>query len=337
MLSSPLYSAAALACAAGVACAAPALPKLGADAHQTSVSGLSSGAFMAAQIQVAYSASIVGAGIVAGGPYYCAANSMMFTAVCMGQVPFVPPNPVLMANAAKRFASEQRIDPIAHLKDRRIYAFSGRKDTVVRPQAVEATVGFFREVGVKAENLAFVNDLHAGHALITASYGNECSANADPYISQCSAEGRGYDQAGAILGHIYGHLAPPAKQTKGAIIEFNQRDFADNISGLADTGYLYVPKACRQSTACRVHVAIHGCKQSAQSVGEKFYAQTGYNEWADSNRILVLYPQVNKSLVPFNPEGCWDWWGYTGPAYADKGSTQMKAIMRMVGRLAQRP
>src|SRR5580698_10544698 len=56
---------------ASALCAAP-LRGYGADATQTSVSGLSSGAFMAAQFDVAWSKHLVGAGIVAGGAFYCA-------------------------------------------------------------------------------------------------------------------------------------------------------------------------------------------------------------------------------------------------------------------------
>ena len=54
----------AIACFVAVeAVAAPAsLPAYGADPQQTSVSGLSSGVFMAMQMQVAYSGSIIGAG-----------------------------------------------------------------------------------------------------------------------------------------------------------------------------------------------------------------------------------------------------------------------------------
>jgi hypothetical protein len=56
--------------------AAPALaeelPRLGIALAQTSVSSLSSGAYMAGQIEVAHSKDIVGAGIVAGGPFACA-------------------------------------------------------------------------------------------------------------------------------------------------------------------------------------------------------------------------------------------------------------------------
>ena len=47
------------------------------DADRISVSGISSGGFMAHQFHVAHSAHVMGAGIVAGGPYYCARGSML--------------------------------------------------------------------------------------------------------------------------------------------------------------------------------------------------------------------------------------------------------------------
>ena len=129
---------------AAPAVAGPAgLPAFGADPQQTSVSGFSSGAFMAVQLQVAYSDSIIGAGVVAGGPYYCAANNRRFAPICMGQERFVPPNPMLMVNAAKSFASARQIAPLSNLRRSRVYVFSGTHDSVVRPPAVEATVSFF--------------------------------------------------------------------------------------------------------------------------------------------------------------------------------------------------
>ena len=47
-----------------------------------------------------------------------------------------------------------------------------------------------------------------------------------------------------------------------------------------------------------------------------------------------LYPQAVSNGTG-NPNGCWDWWGYTGKNYAYKSSPQMKAIKAMVNRLAQ--
>lgn len=312
--------------------AADKLPPMGAAPDQTSVSGLSSGAFMAVQLQVAYSDAIIGAGVVAGGPYYCAANSIVFAGICMGQVPFFPPNPALMAQAAHRFAQDKTIASLKHLATRRVYVFSGRDDTVVRPPAVEATVAFFNQVGVTDERLKFVRDVPAGHALISPGQGNDCAANAAPFISHCSVDGQPYDQAGDLLQHIYGPLQPRASKAEGHILAFNQREFGPKESGLSDEGYLYVPPACAKANAhCKVHVAIHGCEQSAEVIGNRYYTETGYNEWADTNQMLILYPQVSKLL--FNPNGCWDWWGYSGANYALRSGPQMKAIHAMIARL----
>ena len=66
-----------LAPAAG---AAGTLRAYNVDVHDTSVSGLSSGAYMAVQLDVAFSSTIKGAGIIAGGPYYCA-QGLLDTAV----------------------------------------------------------------------------------------------------------------------------------------------------------------------------------------------------------------------------------------------------------------
>lgn len=316
--------------------AADSLPSFRGDPKETSVSGLSSGAFMAVQYQVAYSATVKGAGVVAGGPYYCAAGNMLYAGICMGQVPFVPPNPALMVGAAQGFAALGQIDPLANLGNSRVYVFSGTADTVVRQPAVDATVSFYQQAGVPAANLLYVNNLPAGHAVITPAFGNDCSANASPYISHCQLKGQGYDQAGALLQHIYGKLNPPAGAPTGQIVPFNQREFAAESSGMADVAYVYVPRSCAQGNSCKVHVAIHGCQQSAAVVGDDFYSDTGYNPWADTNNILVLYPQVNASTIPYNPQGCWDWFGYTGTNYALQSGVQPTAIKAMIDRLIAR-
>lgn len=323
-------------CSVSSAQAADPLPAFKVDAAQTTVSGLSSGAFMAVQLQVAYSASIQGAGVVAGGPYYCAAGNMLYAGICMGQVMFMPPNPMLMVNAAKGFAATGQIDALSHLKKRRIYVFSGTKDTVVRQPAVDATVTFFQSAGVPQANLTYVNQVPAGHAVITPGFGNSCEANAAPYISHCEVDGQGYDQSGALLAHLYGALQPKSSSPEGRLLSFNQRAFAAPLTGMAEEAYVYVPKACEAGETCKVHVALHGCAQSVEAVGKEFVSDTGYNAWADTNHLLVLYPQVNKSQTPFNPQGCWDWFGYTGPRYATKSALQMTAIKAMIKALGHK-
>ena len=100
--------------------------------------------------------------------------------------------------------------------------------------------------------------------------------------------------------------------------------------------------ACNTS-ACRVHVAFHGCRQGDESVGDRFYGSAGYNPVADANAIIVLYPQVQPSgYFPYNPRGCWDFWGYSSfdpfqPDYYTRDAVQMKAVRAMLARLGQRP
>jgi poly(3-hydroxybutyrate) depolymerase len=98
---------------------------------------------------------------------------------------------------------------------------------------------------------------------------------------------------------------------------------------------LYVPSSCADGEACGVHVVLHGCQQSVEFVGDTFSAGAGYNEWAESNNLLVLYPQVASSkIAPLNPLGCWDWWGYTGDDYATKTGSQVAVIMATLESLS---
>jgi len=96
-----------------------------------------------------------------------------------------------------------------------------------------------------------------------------------------------------------------------------------------------VPKAC-ESGHCRVHVAFHGCRQNAQAIGERFAREAGYNRWADTNRLIILYPQtIVRYLWLFNPRGCWDWWGYSGADYATRDGAQLRAIKAMLDALRE--
>ncbi|AUH53016.1 depolymerase [Chromobacterium sp. ATCC 53434] len=317
-----------LAMLAATAWAAEPLPAFHGDAKQSSVSGLSSGAFMAVQYQIAYSASVVGVGVVAGGPYYCALGSLAGTTACMSGP---PPQPGQLLAGAAQFAAAGRIDPLTNLATRRVYLFSGSQDNTVKTQVVDAAAEFFQLAGVPATQIAYERRLPAGHAQITPAYGNACGATASPYVSHCEWQGRGYDQAGLILKQIYGALQPKAQAPGGRIVRFNQKPYAAAGSSLADEGYVYVPRACADGEACRVHIALHGCQQYADKVGDAFYVHAGYNDWADSNHILVLYPQTTVSAA--NPQGCWDWFGYTGPAYAWRDGLQMRALKAMADRL----
>jgi len=48
-------------------------------------------------------------------------------------------------------------------------------------------------------------------------------------------------------------------------------------------------------------------------IGDKYVRHAGYNEVGELNDIIIIYPQATPT--PVNPQGCWDWWGYTGAMY----------------------
>ena len=324
--------------------ASEALPPLGAAIEATSVSGLSSGAYMAGQIQLAHSKDVVGAGLVAGGPFACAEsaagrlvpywpaavlqNAQKALHGCM-LVDWGTPDPVALADRAKELASTGAIDSLTDLDADKVYLYSGNSDrTVVRP-VVEAAKRLYRELGVPEENIALVEG-EGGHGFLTEDSGEACALTDKPYVNDCD-----YNQAKAILEWIYGPLAAPSLQPTGRFLTFDQSAFTSSSDGLAAEGVLYVPQACSAAPGCRVHIVLHGCEQSRESVGDTLFKQSGFAELADTNRLILLFPQVTASAV--NPQGCWDWWGYTGLDYLGKDAPQIEAIWSMVERLAERP
>jgi poly(3-hydroxybutyrate) depolymerase len=324
----PMASALALVLVGCPASAAEPLGSFAANLERTSVSGISSGAYMAGQYQVAFSSEVIGAGIVASGPYGCSEGmASMALGRCMS-TGWGKPDTAALLERAQAAAEAGRIDPLAWLADDRVYLFSGTRDKTVVPEVVEQAVSFYRLAGVPEEAIAFVHDLEAGHAFIVEEGPNRCGVSASPYINDCD-----YDQAGALLAHIYGTLNPHSDEPAGALLAFDQSEFLADAAGhgMAETGYVYMPQAC-EAGGCAIHVAFHGCQQTEALIGDDFVGGAGYNRWADTNGLIVLYPQARRTTD--NPKSCWDWWGYSDPDYAKRAAPQLAAVNAMVARLA---
>ncbi|WP_146074225.1 poly(3-hydroxybutyrate) depolymerase [Pokkaliibacter plantistimulans] len=326
------------------------MPALGIDIKETSVSGLSSGAFMTSQVYIVFSDIMKGAGIVAGGPYYCA-GSWSFntylqnaTGACMNPLtPSVGPNvPALLAKT-QQLSKAGSIDPTTNLSDDHIYMFSGTQDTTVTTMVMDANYQYLTQLGVPAANIEYIKNVAAGHAFITDSKSDtSCGLTQPPYINYCPPT----EQADAIIQQIYadeGPVNPPAASASGELLQVDQKAFLPTaMTSMSDNAYLYVPKSCEQG-GCRLHIALHGCEQGYKVIGDQYYSTTGYNEMADTNKLVILYPQAEPSQgagKPYNPKGCWDFWGYsaTNPANPDfytRDAPQLKAIKAMIDRLAQ--
>jgi len=255
---------------------------------------------------------------------------------CMNPIGPAPDGEKLFGKAQK-VASEGLIDKLDNLKDDKLYIFSGSSDKVVRTKVVDETVDFYKAARVNPENIKYIKNINAGHALITDNdkYA-KCDVTKPPFINDCD-----FVQSHEILKHIYGNLNPPAKTLSGKIIAFDQTEFIEgDRTSMSKEAYVYVPASCEKK-ACKVHVVMHGCDQGAAVIGDKYYSTTGYNEMGDTNDIIMLYPQVEPSKqIPQNPLGCWDFWGYSStdpenPNFYTKEAPQMKAIVNMVKRLGE--
>lgn len=323
---------AALSMTPALAGGASKLPALAADPARTSVSGLSSGAFMSVQYHVAFSSTTIGVGVVAGGPYNCAYVNVGGIATCMQGIPVGSAS----YDAARDFAALGKIDPVDNLAKSKVYLFSGTLDKVVKQPVMNAVRDFYMRASVPASSLVYVDDVAAGHAFVSPSHGNLCATTASPFVNECATtSGANYDQPSAILAHIYGPLVAKARAPSENLVAFDQAEFTSAPAGMAATGYVYIPTACRDAKgeSCAVHVVFHGCQQGAGEVGDAVYGKAGYNEWAETNRIVVLYPQIDPTDIPLNPQGCWDWWGYSGLKFQTRSGPQLSAVRAMVRRL----
>lgn len=282
---------------------------------------------MAVQLHVAHSSIVKGAGVIAGGPYYCAQGSLRaayFNCRQPGWFTPLPRTASLRAEAESR-AKAGLIDATSNLASSRAWLFAGAKDPVVERDVVEALQAFYDAYKVQS---VLVKDLQAGHAFATVSAGNpDCAETKPPFINACK-----YDTAGELLQQLHGKLNAPAAKESGRLLRFDQKPFGALQISMDEAGYVFIPQTC-ETASCRVHVAFHGCRQGAAEVKEQFVREAGYNRWADSNRLIVLYPQVKASFFS-NPRGCWDWWGYTGTQYHTKNGSQIRAVKGMLDRLS---
>jgi poly(3-hydroxybutyrate) depolymerase len=305
------------------------LPSYNADIHQTSVSGVSSGAMMAVQMDVIHSSIMQGIGLVAGGPYDCPNGDLAKAlTTCMNG----SPNYMNSVTLTDSRASSGLLDPTTNLARQKVFLVRGYNDGIVHVGVMNSLYSYYTHY-TNPSNVMYKNNGNSGHTVPTDGYGNACSYTGSPFFGNC-----GNDWAGNMLQHIYGRLnARNDGALSGQFIQFSQAEFISGLPasiGMDNTGFAYVPAACASGTVCKVHVSFHGCLQYAGTLGNVYYTKTGINKWADTNNMIVLYPQTVATVVPTNPNGCWDWAGnVSGPNYANRYGPQIMAVRAMIDRL----
>lgn len=326
-LSAALLSASITACAQA---ADSPLPKLQLDTKKTTVSGLSSGAYMAHQLHLAYSDHIAGAALLAGGPYHCAEGKLETAlARCMTPAEGKGPDIKALAEQTRTLAKTGKIAPLSGLSGDRVFVLHGTQDKTVAESLSRDLATLYRELAPKSD---VKEDLARSftHTFPTVAAGTSCETATAPYIGNC-----GFDAAGGIFGALYGKPSHAADVAAGELRTFDQNAYRDKDADafLGEEGYVYVPQACANGETCSLHIALHGCQQNAGAIGDAFAREAGYNRWADVYNVVVLYPQTRASMMPLNPKGCWDWWGYSGESYDTRDGAQLQAVARMSAAL----
>jgi hypothetical protein len=291
------------------------------------VSGVSSGGYMATQLQVAYSSKIKGAAVFAAGPYYCAENNAEFALYACADNSWPDYLSTLEADASL-WSLYGWIDPTSHLSGQPVYIYHGANDTAVQGTLTSDLASFYRHFGA---NVQYVTG-SAGHAWVTPLGPVACTSTANPYLNNC-----GTDPEHDFLTKLFGSVNPSNTGVlTGTLTRFQQSSYVLGGSpagvSMNPVGFSYVPASCAAGATCKLMVALHGCDQDYDSVGTAFVDDANLNQYADTNNMIVLYPEATSNAL--NPYGCWDWWGYLGLTnYPIHGGLQLESIMNEIHAL----
>jgi hypothetical protein len=289
-----------------------------------------------------------GAAIYAGGVYWCAGVGGAATALanCGGET--LPTNQASYNStlaASETYLETQSalgtIDPMSNLSRQPVYLWSGTRDAVVNPLEMADLQSEYLRYGA---NVRFDKTFPAAHGWESPQGELDCGTSGSPFMVRCSANGAVYDSVQTWLTMFLGSLAPRNHgKLQGSLMTFDQTEFgASPNNSMSPTGSIFVPKTCMQGKACGFVLALHGCLQQSALIGNRWVTEAGINEWADTNSLIVLYPDTIATSAPnpTNPNACFDWWGYSNqsdPNYALKSGVQMSVLYSMVQRVTGAP
>ena len=309
------------------------LPELNISPKETAIGGFSAGGYMTVQMLVAYSTEFHRGIIFGGGPFYaCQGDWLNFWDICVNYTDnaLFPIEKLIDYTRGKE--KEGKIDPLINMKDHRVYHFHGSADELVT-SAIGTSLQIYLNNFLTPKNYLYEGNIPSGHGIPTTNSGNtKCSTSDHPWRNQCN-----YDGANISLTHVFGELKPKGDAV-GEMRVFAQKEYmvgggSPGGIGMHERGRIYIPRLCAKGDRCRLFVFLHGCEMNDEELGDVFYAQTGFNEYAETNNIVILYPQVTMlegSDPQKNPLTCWDFLGYTGEDYALKGAPQMEVLRTMI-------
>lgn len=331
---------------------AATLPALGASGDNASVIGISSGGYMASQLAIAWPERFAGLGVISAGPWGCAQGSL---SLALTQCMLTTKGPVDLEAIDARYQSYLERELVGTPQQRstlRVYHWHGGADSVVAPAIAQSLTQQLESwLANPEQQLETIVDDGAAHGWPVGrdtfpddTRTADCAEGGGNHLLNCERQ-----VAKDALDWLHGPSADKSADKnavhdestdspQGRLVRFDQSDF--EARGLADEGYLFIPQSC-ESGNCPVTLALHGCDMSANNGDTSFVRHSGLNERAAREGRLVLYPQAKSSMA--NPQGCWDWWGFTesswqlDPLHDSREGRQAGALMQMLDHLQSSP
>jgi hypothetical protein len=176
----------------------------------------------------------------------------------------------------------------------KIYILKQNLDIVVVPGVADKTIEFYNHYTATA-NIKNIS-INAEHSWVTDNWRSNCTYLGFLYINNC-----GVDVAGDSLKHVFGEMNPRNLNInpKDNIVQFDQSHYTivhPLLISMANIGYLYIPKSC-YSNKCKLLIFFTGCGMDNIDDPDAFDERTGYNYWADTNNIVILFPQMRKTVL----------------------------------------
>ena len=301
------------------------------------ISGLSSGGYMAGQFHIAHSKHIKAVGIFSAGPYYCSRGEVKRALEDCTVKPENLDNRYLLEKSVE-FQQLDLIDNLSNIRNQNVFIFSGLLDTRVFPEVSRKLNDYYLSLDANVNYLSIEDSEHAFPTDIKSN--NQCSYRGSPFINYCKHNG-----ALSCLSHLLPHKSLEANTDKvfkeDNLIKIDQSKYFKEEISMNDIAYVYIPDSCK-AKKCDLHVVFHGCRQTLEDIGKDYMLKTGYLDLAERLDLVMLFPQAKISQTsPSNPLGCWDYWGYNEEdkvvekLFATKKGKQISAVWNMINDLVE--
>ena len=305
------------------------LPRLNILPGSLTVSGVSAGGYMATQYQVAFSKDVIGAGISRRRPLASArrASSRGHSANAREGSAGGPDDDTLGCDAAReRRGPCRRRSVLARDRPRLDLPRQARPQD--RRRGLRLLASLLSRDFVPRERIRYETQVPAAHGFPTKDSGAACDCRTHRHGSSTAIS----TLRAKCCAYLYDDLREPAGRSQGELRRLRPGAAtsrrANPFHRCTATGLLFVPRDCAGGQALPDPRRLSWLSSRASAIiGRPLRATAGYNRWADDNRIVVLYPQAatESGRWPFNPRGCWDWWGYSGADYAARTARSSRA------------